>query len=148
MKQLHSLLRFLFACALLMLAGCRSESPKHEDAHSHEEVAGADAHGDDHGEPHVRIASEMMRDLRVTTARVGVRPAGESVTVLGELTFSENAYAEVAAPIPARVGTVFVSTGQQVKQGDKLAELRSPELGRARATLQGAQARATAARQA
>lgn len=42
----------------------------------------------------------MLRDLRITTAPVGVRPGGENVTVLGELTFSEDAYAEVASPSP------------------------------------------------
>ena len=134
--------------ALLLLTACKSETPKHEDEHAHEKTGSAEAHGEGHDESSVHIASEMLRDLRVTTARVGVRPGGESVTVLGELTFSENAYAEVASPIAARVGTVFVTTGQEVKQGDKLAELRSPELGKARAELQAAQARATAARQA
>ncbi len=138
---------FLMA-TLLLLTACRSESPKHEEEHAHEEGEGAEPHGEGHDESSVHIASEMMRDLRVTTARVGTRPGGESVTALGELTFSENAYAEVASPIAARVGTVFVTTGQEVKQGDKLAELRSPELGKARASLQAAQARATAARQA
>ncbi|MCP3135748.1 efflux RND transporter periplasmic adaptor subunit [Pyxidicoccus xibeiensis] len=150
MKPIHALLLILLlaACLLLMLAGCKSEPVAHTDDHSHEEGAGHEASGDGHDERAVHIASEMLRDLRVTTARVGVRPGGESVTILGELTFSENAYAEVASPISARVGTVFVTTGQQVKEGDKLAELRSPELGKARAALQGAQARATAARQA
>jgi cobalt-zinc-cadmium efflux system membrane fusion protein len=147
MKPTHVLLSTLLLLASLA-SSCRSESPKHEDAHGHEEGEGGEAHGEGHDEPRVRIASEMLRDLRVTTARVSVRPGGESVTVLGELTFSENAYAEVASPIAARVGTVFVTTGQEVKQGDKLAELRSPELGKARAALQAAQARATAARQA
>ncbi|NMO19198.1 efflux RND transporter periplasmic adaptor subunit [Pyxidicoccus fallax] len=144
MKSPYILLSTLL---VVSLSACKSEAPKHEDTHEHEEGEGAKAH-DDHGEPHVRIASEMLRDLRVTTARVAQRPGGESVTVLGELTFSENAYAEVASPISARVGTVFVTTGQEVKQGDKLAELRSPELGKARAALQAAQARAATARQA
>jgi cobalt-zinc-cadmium efflux system membrane fusion protein len=139
---------FPLLAALLLLTACKSESPKHEDEHGHEEAQGAEPHGAGHDESSVHIASEMMRDLRVTTAPVGERPGGESVTALGELTFSEDAYAEVASPIAARVGTVFVTTGQEVKQGEKLAELRSPELGKARAALQAAQARATAARQA
>ncbi|MCY1016879.1 efflux RND transporter periplasmic adaptor subunit [Pyxidicoccus sp. MSG2] len=138
---------FQLLAALLLLTACKSESPKHEDEHAHEGVEGAEPHGEGHDESSVHIAAEMMRDLRVTTARVSERPGGESVTALGELTFSEDAYAEVSSPIAARVGTVFATTGQQVKQGDKLAELRSPELGKARAALQAAQARATAARQ-
>jgi cobalt-zinc-cadmium efflux system membrane fusion protein len=46
------------------------------------------------------------------------------------------------------VSAVAVTTGQHVKEGQRLADLQSPELGKARAALQAAQARATAARQA
>jgi cobalt-zinc-cadmium efflux system membrane fusion protein len=143
MKPSHLLL-----AALLILPGCKRETPEREDSHSHEEGAEAEAHTEGQDKAHVRIAPEMLRDLRVTTAPVETRAGSESVTVLGELTFSENAYAEVAAPIPARVSAVAVTTGQQVKQGQRLADLQSPELGKARAALQAAQARATAARQA
>lgn len=132
---------------LLILSACKRETPAHEEGHA-TEGAEAEVHTEGQGEAHVRIAPEMLRDLRVTTAPVESRPGGESITVLGELTFSENAYAEVASPIPARVSSVAVTTGQQVKEGQRLAELQSPELGRSRAALQAAQARATAARQA
>jgi cobalt-zinc-cadmium efflux system membrane fusion protein len=86
--------------------------------------------------------------LRITTAPVQERPGGEGVTALGELGVNENAYAEVASPIPARVLSLLASPGQQVKKGQPLADLQSPELGKARAALQSAQARASAARQA
>ncbi|WP_224360816.1 efflux RND transporter periplasmic adaptor subunit [Hyalangium versicolor] len=143
MKTLNLLL-----ASLILLAGCKRETPPHEDEHAHAEGPGEEAHDEHEGEAAVRIAPEMLRDLRVTTAPVETRPGGESVTVLGELTFSEDAYAEVASPISARVGSVAVTTGQQVKEGQRLVDLQSPELGRARADLQAAQARVTTARQA
>lgn len=134
--------------SLLLLSACKREAPPAE-AHHAPEAEGEDHdHADTPGEAHVRIAPDMLRDLRVTTAPVKARPSSETITVLGELTFSEDAYAEVASPIPARVSAIAVNTGQQVQQGQRLAELRSPELGKARAALQAAQARATAARQA
>jgi cobalt-zinc-cadmium efflux system membrane fusion protein len=136
----------LLLAILILLPACKREAPPHEERHAPEEGGELEAHaGKD--EAHVRIAPEMLRDLRVTTAPVETRPGGESVTVLGELAFSEDAYAEVASPIPARVSSVAVTTGQQVKEGQRLADLQSPELGKARAALQAAQARATAARQ-
>ena len=138
----------LLLATLILLPGCKREAAQHEDSHAHEEGSEAEAHAGSKDEAHVRIAPEMLRDLRVTTAPVETRPDSESVTALGELTFSENAYAEVASPIPARVSSVAVTTGQQVKEGQRLADLQSPELGKARAALQAAQARATAARQA
>jgi cobalt-zinc-cadmium efflux system membrane fusion protein len=143
MKPIHILL-----ATLIILPGCKREAPPHEEGHAHEEGTEAAAHADSKDEGHVRIAAEMLRDLRVTTAPVETRPGGESVNVLGELAFSENAFAEVASPIPARINSVAVTTGQQVKEGERLADLQSPELGKARAALQAAQARATAARQA
>ena len=51
----------------------------------------------------VRIAPEMIRDLRVTTAKAEARAAGERVSVLAELRVNQDAYAEVASPSPARV---------------------------------------------
>jgi cobalt-zinc-cadmium efflux system membrane fusion protein len=139
----------LFALlSLLLLSACKREAPPAEEHHAPEAEGEAHAHEDSPGEAHVRIAPDMLRDLRVTTAPVKARPSRETITVLGELTFSEDAYAEVASPIPARVNAIAVNTGQQVQQGQRLAELRSPELGKARAALQAAQARATAARQA
>ncbi|RKG98365.1 efflux RND transporter periplasmic adaptor subunit [Corallococcus sp. CA053C] len=144
-------LALLLLTALLGLTACKNSKAGHDDAHDehgHDEASDGKPHVEDGDETHVHVPQEMLRDLRVTTAKVEARPGGESVTALGELTFSEDAYAEVSTPVPARVATVLVTTGQAVKQGQRLAELQSPELGRARAELQAAQARATAARQA
>ncbi|WP_224244091.1 efflux RND transporter periplasmic adaptor subunit [Hyalangium gracile] len=143
MKPLYGLLMTLIA-----LAACKREEHQHEEHPTPQEKAREEAHSEEEHAAHIRIDPEMLRDLRITIAPVSTRPVGESVLVLGELTFDENAYAEVASSIPARVSAVAVTTGQQVKEGQKLAELQSPELGKARAALQSAQARATAARQA
>ncbi len=142
MKPFHLLL-----ATLLVLSACKREAPSPEEKYAPVQAAELQPHDESRDEAHVRIAPEMLRDLRVTTAPVEARPAGESVTVLGELAFSETAYAEVASPIPARVSSVAVTTGQSVKAGQRLADLQSPELGKARAALQAAQARATASRQ-
>jgi membrane fusion protein, heavy metal efflux system len=141
----------LLLTGLLGLAACKGSKAGPHDEHGdgHAEAAHEEKlHVETGDEVHVHVPQTMLRDLRVTTASVEARPTGESVTALGELTFSEDAYAEVATPVSARVASVAVTTGQAVKQGQRLAELQSPELGRARADLQAAQARATAARQA
>src|SRR2546422_4876321 len=94
----------------------------------------------------LRIDPEMMRDLRITTAAVEQRPAGEGVTVLGELGVNEDAYAEVASPIPARVTDVQAAVGSQLLPGQAIAELQSVDLGKARAEYLVAQARAELAK--
>jgi cobalt-zinc-cadmium efflux system membrane fusion protein len=89
----------------------------------------------------VRIAPEMLRDLKLTTAPAAARTAQEGVSVLGELRVDEDAYAAVSVPIPARVVALRAEPGQEVRARQVLAELQSPELGRARAVYESALAR-------
>ena len=90
----------------------------------------------------VRIDAGMLRDLRMTTARVEQRAAGAEVDMLGEVDVDRDAYAEVAPPIDAQVVRLVAGQNSVVREGDALAELRSPELGRVRAELLTAETRA------
>jgi len=95
----------------------------------------------------LRIDPEMLRDLRVTTSVVESRPGGEGVTVLGEVGVNEDKYAEVGSPIAARVQEVLAGIGDGIGSGQPLAVLESVELGKARAEVIGARARAELTRQ-
>jgi len=128
---------------LVLLSGaCGSKKDDgHEEGH-HGEQHGGHA---EHAEPDdglLRIDPEMLRDLRITTARAEARPAGETVSALGELRVNEDAYAEVSSPVPARVVKVLAGPGDVVKAGQVLVELHSPDLGKARAEYVAARARA------
>lgn len=81
----------------------------------------------------VQVDPGMLRDLRITTQPVESRSGGEEVTLLGELAVDERAYAEVTAPVPARVTRLLANAGDSVADGAPLVQLSSPELGRARA---------------
>lgn len=89
----------------------------------------------------VEVDEEMLRDLRLTTRNVESRTGGDLVMLLGELAVDQTAYAEVGAPIAARVTRLPVNTGDAVRSGQILAELTSPELGRERAEYLSAAAR-------
>jgi cobalt-zinc-cadmium efflux system membrane fusion protein len=125
--------------------------PKGEHDHEHEHAEGE---GDESGQDKagrrdvLRIDRNMLRDLRVTTRAAESRPAGDSVTALGELRVNEDAYAEVGSSLPARIDKVLVAPGDRVKAGQALAELDSPEIGRARAQLTASNARLEVARKA
>jgi cobalt-zinc-cadmium efflux system membrane fusion protein len=93
----------------------------------------------------VRIEAGMLRDLRITVDEVESRPGGEQISLLGELGVDERAYAEVGVPVQARVTRLLVDAGESVRRGQTLAELTSPELGRARAAYLSAEARVTLA---
>lgn len=91
----------------------------------------------------VEVDEGMLRDLRITTRGVESRTGGDLVMLLGELAVDQRAYAEVGAPVAARVTRLLVSAGEAVRSGQTLAELTSPELGRERAEYLSASARLT-----
>ncbi|HWO26647.1 MAG TPA: efflux RND transporter periplasmic adaptor subunit [Kofleriaceae bacterium] len=141
------------------LASCGGEK---QAGHAHDEGG---EHGDHHeegaarragtGEPRaahpadpqtVRIAPEMIRDLRVTIAKAEARAAGERVSVLAELRVNQDAYAEVASPAPARVSRVLARAGDEVVANQPLVELASGDMAKARAEIAAADARAAIAR--
>jgi cobalt-zinc-cadmium efflux system membrane fusion protein len=93
----------------------------------------------------LEIEQTMRRDLRLTTAKVELRPGGEGVSVVGEVRADQSRYAEVGAPTAARVIRLAASPGQSVRAGQLLAEAQSIELGRVRAEYERAQSRVTLA---
>jgi cobalt-zinc-cadmium efflux system membrane fusion protein len=95
----------------------------------------------------IHLSEDMMRDLRLSTAPVEERAGAQEVMALGELTVDESRYAEVAPPTGAQVVRVLAATNAVVTRGAPLAELRSPDLGRARANLSSAEARVELTRQ-
>jgi cobalt-zinc-cadmium efflux system membrane fusion protein len=103
----------------------------------------APAAGAPHEEPAntVEVDEGMLRDLRLTMSAVESRTGGDLVMLLGELAVDQSRYAEVGAPIAARVTRLLVNVGDGVRTGQTLAELISPELGRERAEYLSATAR-------
>lgn len=96
----------------------------------------------------LEIEETMLRDLRLTTTKVEQRPRGEGVQVAGELQADQARYAEVGVPVAARIVRILAAPGQSVRAGQVLAEAQSPDLGRARADYDAADARVTLARSA
>jgi cobalt-zinc-cadmium efflux system membrane fusion protein len=135
----------VFVVSLMLLASCA----KKQDAEpSREHKVESTARSAEHGELAVlEIEPSMLRDLRITTAKVEERTGGDSTTILGELRVNENTYAEVGAPIPSRIVRFEVATGGNVRAGQTLAILQSPEIGKAKAGMITAQSHVDLARQ-
>lgn len=95
----------------------------------------------------LRIEPTMLRDLRLTTARVEARPDTERVSLLGQLGVDETTYAEVGTPVPARVIALRAAPGDRVRKGAPLAELQSGELAEARGAAAKARTRLALAEQ-
>jgi membrane fusion protein, heavy metal efflux system len=131
--------------AVPLLFGCRRTDPAPASSERPQSTKAAAAQKPEAGV--IRIESEMMRDLRITTAQAESRRGGEFARLLGEIRVNENAYAEVGAPVVARVVSLRASPGDTVARGQPLAALQSPELGRARADFQSARAHLELSRQ-
>ena len=134
--------------ALLVLAGAagcgRTPEPKEQEARADAASKSEPTRADNL----VQVSEEMLRDLRITTSKVEQHRGGESSSLLGELGVNENAYAEVSAPLAARVVSLRAVEGQNVRTGDALATLESGELARARGDLATAEARRDLAQRA
>jgi cobalt-zinc-cadmium efflux system membrane fusion protein len=124
----------------------KADGPATEAEHAH--GGEAEEHHEHGAGTVVRIAPDMLRDLRITTATVERRPGGEGAAVLGELGVNENAYVEIGPAIAARIVRFVVAPGQHVSRGTPLVELEAVELGRARAEVKQAQARNVLAQKA
>ncbi|MFN2239807.1 MAG: efflux RND transporter periplasmic adaptor subunit [Thermoanaerobaculia bacterium] len=133
----------LFLAALAL--GCGR--PASEGEHLEEEAGAAETHEEVSADV-LEIEETMLRDLRLTTSLVERRPGGVGVSVVGELQADQRRYAEVGAPLTARVVRLYAEPGETVRAGQVLAEAQSVELGRARADYDAALARVGLARAA
>ena len=134
----------LLLCAGAIACGRKPEASTQQGAHSEEPTTEARA-----GQPSanlLKIDPGMLRDLRITTVQAESRPGGEEVSVLGEVSVNEEAYAEVGSAVAARAVRILASPGDTVSRGQPLVELQSVELGRARADYWNARARTDLAR--
>jgi cobalt-zinc-cadmium efflux system membrane fusion protein len=122
------------------------QSNRPADVSERAEPEGEASQGEAHQENELEVPEDMVRDLRITTNVVEARSDAEHSTIVGELRVNENRYAEVAAPLSGRVSRLYANVGQTVGAGQPLAEIQSPDLGRARAALETASARLELAR--
>jgi cobalt-zinc-cadmium efflux system membrane fusion protein len=138
-----SLLFGLAGCLAIAACGRGSQPPAPQAQADGRAAVTTPAQHADGGE--VRIEAGMLRDLRITTAQVESRQGGEQVTLLGELAVDERSYAEVGAPVAARVVRLMAGIGDRVTAGQALLELQSSEVGHARADYLSAVAQLTLA---
>jgi cobalt-zinc-cadmium efflux system membrane fusion protein len=127
------------AGALLIAGGCRVGAPQERRAQEPAHVEEGETHPEE--ENAIHLSADMLRDLRISTAVVVERPGAQEVSVLGEIAADQSRYAEVAPPTGGQIVRVIVEVNAPVRQGAPLAQLRSSELGRARADLLSAEAR-------
>jgi cobalt-zinc-cadmium efflux system membrane fusion protein len=135
------------AMLLLVLAAggaCRQDAPPAQASPAADDVAGQTHEEEENA---IHLSEDMIRDLRISTAVVTERTGGQDVSVLGQVAADQSRYAEIAPPGSGQVLRVLVELNDLVREGTPLAQLRSTELGRARADRLSAEARRDLAQQ-
>lgn len=102
-----------------------------EDEHGH----GNDEHGhDDHGHAEhsdeVRLTDEAIARYNITVAAVQRVVPTAAFTAPARIGFNTERIAHIGSTVQGRVAQLHVRLGDQVKAGDTLMQLDSPELGR------------------
>jgi cobalt-zinc-cadmium efflux system membrane fusion protein len=138
-----ALATIVIAAAVTFAGGCGREQPQQRAPRAAPQAV--ETHPEERNAIH--LSEDLQRDLRIGTAQVLERPDSAVVTVLGEVAADQSRYAEITPPTAGQVVRVLVETDAPVARGMPLAELRSTDLGRARADLLSAEARRDLARQ-
>ncbi len=89
----------------------------------------------------VQLAPFRVRQAGIRAVEVVYAPLTQTLTTVGSIAFDERRLANVVSKVPGktRVETLYVNfTGKEVKAGEPLAELYSPELSQAIAELRTA----------
>lgn len=141
--------RVLVAClaasVLVQTASCKDRKVAEK---SGEKEAAPDGGEADHDElpKVVKLDPEPRVRAGVRTELAKRETLAKTLTLAGEIVADPDRTAKISSPVSGRLERVSLKEGVQVKKGDVLAELRVPDLGRARGALASATARAKAAR--
>lgn len=134
--------RFATYALLLALASC----DRHHDEHAHEPEQGkAGAHSEDEHGGEVRISAEALERAGIRVGTAEQRALTGGVAIPAEIQFAPSSTAHVGPLASGRITRVAVALGDRVKRGQLLGVVVSSDASEARARLDQARARLTAA---
>lgn len=120
------------------LAGCGDKPAgkkghDHDHDHGHEEGE-EEAHGEDEHGGHsdeVTLSASAIEHYGIRIEKASARTLVPTVRVPAQVAFNRESIAHVGSPARGRVSVLLAKLGQEVKRGDKLLVIESPELGEA-----------------
>ena len=106
-------------------------------------AAEKEEHGGEHKDEaeHVAMSDEQIKSAGIVMATAGPARIGNTVQLPGEVKFNEDRTAHVVPRVAGVAASVSVDLGQQVKKGQVLAVISSPELADLRSAHLAAQKR-------
>lgn len=117
--------RFLYTCllsVLLSLGACNSGASEagEESGHHH--------HGEEREGEALELSARQMEVAGITLGGIEEREMGTRVTVYGELKIRPQSEAAVSPLLGGTVSRLFVSPGEKVRKGEKVAVVKTPEV--------------------
>ena len=142
-------LRAVASALLVLLAGCgrgsSSEQAESKPAAAEHKAEGAQAeHHEDEGV--VELSPEAMKRADIRVEAVRYRSSAQVLVAPAELQPNADRIARVGPRVAGRIAQVMVPLGANVRAGQPLATIRSPEAAEATATLDSARAAESLAR--
>jgi cobalt-zinc-cadmium efflux system membrane fusion protein len=138
----RSILTILAAGAVLAAATLLwQRAPAHNDEHGDEHAAAAQEH-----EGLVELSADQIKAAGITTERAGSAAIAQAVQLPGEVRFNEDRTAHIVPRLPGVAESVSADLGQQVRKGQVLAVISSPELAELRSAELAARKRLDLAR--
>jgi membrane fusion protein, heavy metal efflux system len=131
----------LFACtkktpdSMQPTANSTASSSAHVDETEHKELPKS-----------VRLPPNVLAEIHLTTEPVQRQLLAASISLPGEIATDPDKTARVSSPVAGRIVQVLFKEGSRVKQGEALAHIRVPEIGKVRAAYNSTAARAAAAK--
>lgn len=108
-------------------------------------AADAAPEGKKPADANIRLTAESLATNGVSLATVQPQSLTRTLSVFARVTLNAEATAQVAAPLHGRISEWKVRIGDEVKKGDALAVIYSPELGEAQSEYLHKQSATTAA---
>lgn len=85
-----------------------------------------DEHGDEHGEEgHIEISQQMIETVGITSTSAKAGEIKQQLNLYGTLTTDPSAVSQVRARFPGLITKLSVNVGDNVKQGQVIAEVES-----------------------
>ncbi|MCC6546861.1 efflux RND transporter periplasmic adaptor subunit [Candidatus Sumerlaeota bacterium] len=105
----------------------------HDDAHDH---GAEEPSAHDHGHSdEVKITQEAAKLFGITMNSVSVHALNEVISVPARVAYNEEQVAHINSPVSGRIAELSARLGDEVRKGDVLAVIASPELGEAESAL-------------
>ena len=150
---MNALRPLTYAAFLLIFSANWGCSREREHAHDSAPAASASGHAHhadeaEHEEipTRVRLDPAVVAAAKIQTAPVTRQTLAVTLELPGELTSDPDKTAKLSALVPGRLEAVNFKEGQSVKQGELLAIIKVPELGKTKAAFAATRSKAVAAR--